>query len=71
MEIKKEISLLTEIRDELREMNRRIEWLENTAKEEISKEEKHVDFTKPNWKSYIPLIIMIISLFTLIYFSKQ
>ena len=75
MKLDKEVTLLTEIRDELRKTNNRIEILENYIKEEIAKdgvnEQKYLQSNKPDWKRYIELILIFLGAFALIYYGKQ
>ena len=71
MESKEIKELLVEIRDELKKTNKRLDWFENTAKEEMAKENENPIHPHKNWKSYIPITIVLIALFSLIYYSKQ
>ncbi len=71
MESKETVALLTEIRDELRKTNERIEWLENIAKEEMAKDKEPINPKSPTWKSYIPLTIALIAVLAIVYYSKQ
>lgn len=71
MEYNESLNLLEEIRDEIRKVNKRLEWLEKTAKDEITKSSQQCDDARLTWKSYILAVLVLLFVAGLLYFTQH